>query len=83
MEKYLGVRYRYKEEQKNDTAEQQARMRNAAQRQDIATTEEVIGNIHADHPELAEELHQMVRAFRFGQLLKLLEGKKSSDDNKK
>ncbi|XOF32860.1 MAG: ATP-binding protein [Candidatus Electrothrix sp. YB6] len=88
MEKYLGVRYIYKEKNENKTAEsistvtaamiqglpvqQRERLKKAAQKLDIAAVEEVIRDICADHPEIASGLQVLAHEFRFGRILELL-----------
>jgi len=88
MEKYLGVRYIYKEEQKHETAKSEAAvtlammealpatqrdtLSRAAHKLDIAATEEVIEEIRNEHPKIASRLQILVHEFRFGELLELL-----------
>ncbi|MCI5212013.1 MAG: response regulator, partial [Candidatus Electrothrix sp. ATG2] len=88
MEKYLGVRYCYSEEQKNKTekttailtaamleelpAAQQKTLSKAAHKLDIVGTEEVIKEIRHDHPEIADGLQVLAQEFRFGHILELL-----------
>ncbi|MCI5139478.1 MAG: response regulator, partial [Candidatus Electrothrix sp. AR1] len=88
MEKYLGVRYIYKEEQEHKAAKSEAAvtlammeelpatqrdtLSRAARKLDIAATEEVIEEIRNEHPEIASRLQILVHEFRFGELLELL-----------
>ena len=96
MGEYLGVRYIYKEEQEKETekpgatltsamlenlpAAQRERLKKSAHQLDIAETEEVIKEIHHDHPEIADGLQILVREFQFGKIQELLT-KASRDDN--
>ncbi len=88
MKKYLSVHYVYKEECENVTGkststvtvamiaklpdEQKQALRVAAQKLDIAATEETIKEIRNEHPEVAGRLQVLVHEFRFGELLELL-----------
>lgn len=88
MEKYLGVRYIYKEELESRTAEpritvtaamidnlspeQQERLGRAAQNLDIAETEEIIKEIRRKYPETGKGLLVLAREFHFGRILELL-----------
>ncbi|WLE99011.1 MAG: transporter substrate-binding domain-containing protein [Candidatus Electrothrix communis] len=95
MKKHLEVRYIYEGAEDAEhvplpvilTAEMLAKLpdeqkkalRMAAQKLDIAATEEVLRKIRSDHPETGEGLLMLTREFRFSRILELLEGEEKSD----
>ncbi|MCI5208082.1 MAG: response regulator [Candidatus Electrothrix sp. ATG2] len=88
MEEHLGVRYLYEEKLGNEAGKQaitvtaalleklpaaeREMLSRAAHQLDIAGIEEVIKEIRADHPEIADGLQHLAHEFRFGEILELL-----------
>jgi len=88
MEKYLDLRYNYKEGQVKNTAEQKSivtaamlkdlpaeqreRLKKAVHKLDVAAAEEVIEDILHTHSETADGLQVLIREFRFSRILELL-----------
>jgi uncharacterized membrane protein len=60
--------------------EQKKALRVAAQKLDIAATEETIKEIRNEHQEIASRLQVLVRDFRFDRILALLDNRNEEDD---
>ncbi len=92
MKKHLVVRYIYEGAEDAEQApspviltakmmaklpdEQKKTLRGAAQKLDIAATEEVLKEMRNEHPEIASRLQVLVREFRFSRILELLKSEK-------